>query len=324
MAKISLWEARSQYLDHLRAQGLSASTITNHGQMLNAALNRWGNVDLRDLGPAEIDRYFSGRTWQMSTQNAYLISLRQFFSWCRIHGYLPMEGDITAGWRTRRVTPRTRTWLTVPEMGELLDAAWCGRDRAFMALGLYTFARASEITMLTVGDLRLDRDELAIFRPKTKQRDVLPVCTELAIEMRRWLLEYEATAGPLDPSWLLVPARGPMPMAGGADGRLAATGAPRPLKVHSPITKPYEIVRRAMKTIGYDRIGDGAHVLRRSGARALFGQLRADGYDGALRRVSSLLGHSSTEISERYLGMDAERRERNLLLGGKPMFPAAA
>lgn len=68
-------------------------------------------------------------------------------------------------------------------------------------------------------------------------------------------------------------------------------------------------------------IGVVGHVLRRSGARALFDRLRHEGYDGALRRVQAMLGHSSGTITETYLGLDVERVQRNEMLAGKPMFP---
>jgi integrase len=67
--------------------------------------------------------------------------------------------------------------------------------------------------------------------------------------------------------------------------------------------------------------GVGGHVLRRSGARALFDRLRHEGYDGALKRVQSMLGHSNSVISERYLSLGVERLQRNEMLAGKPMFP---
>ena len=66
--------------------------------------------------------------------------------------------------------------------------------------------------------------------------------------------------------------------------------------------------------------GDGCHILRRSGARNLFEELRNTGHDGAARRVQSMLGHSSVVMTELYLGIDNEKRQRNQMLAGKPMF----
>lgn len=63
--------------------------------------------------------------------------------------------------------------------------------------------------------------------------------------------------------------------------------------------------------------------LRAQGMAAKTVHSHGIGHDGALRRVSSMLGHSSTSITEHYLGVDAERRQRNSLLAGKPVFGAA-
>jgi len=81
------------------------------------------------------------------------------------------------------------------------------------------------------------------------------------------------------------------------------------------------VVKRAMRRIGHEPHGSGMHTLRRSGARALFDRLRHEGYDGALMRVSSMLGHADTKTTEIYLGLSIERQQRNELIAGKAMFP---
>lgn len=322
---ILLYEAARDYLANLKAQGMADRTIAGHSIILNHALNCWGNMDVRDISPAHVDKLFAKNSWSMSTQNLYLWNLRSFVKYLRRHNHLPKDADPTDGWRTRRVPKRQRTWLTVEELRELMDAAWNERDRAVIAIGAYTFLRGSEIAALTISDLDFEANEVDVYRIKGKVADRLPMCIELKDEMTRWLDYYQTHAGDLKPEWLLVPARGPIPMRGIPGIRaLEPTGEPAPLKPTDPITKPYAIVRRALRDIGFDTVGDGCHVLRRSGARALFSRLRDDGYDGALRRVSSMLGHSSTNITEHYLGVDAERRQRNQLLAGQPMFPTAA
>jgi integrase len=304
---------------------MASSTIASHGIVLNHCIDTWGDIDVRDIGQADVDRLFSEGKWATGTQNLYLWQLRGFVKFMRRQNYIPKDADPTDGWKTRRVPTRQRTWLTVPELVELLDAAWCPRDRALIAAGCYTFLRGSEIAFLKVGDLDFDANEVDVYRIKTRVADRLPMCSELRHEMLEvWFPQYIAQCGPLQAEWLLIPARGPIPMKGvRGEHRLVPTGALPPLRPTMPVTKPYEVVRRAMRGIGFDHVGDGCHVLRRSGARALFERLRDDGHDGALRRVSSMLGHSSTNITEHYLGVDSERRQRNALLSGESMFPAA-
>jgi integrase len=324
MPSVTLWQARSEYLEHLKAQGMAVSTISGHGIILNHCLDTWGDIDVRDISQGDVDKLFAKGQWATGTQNLYLWNLRSFVRYLRRQNYIPKDADPTDGWKTRRTPQRSRTWLTLPELTEMFNAAWCPRDRALMVVGAYTFLRGSEIAALTIGDLDLEADELDVYRIKGRVADRLPICTELKNELAIWLAYYENECGPLQQTWLLIPARGPIPMRGViGERRLEPTGEPAPLKPCSPVTKPYSVVRRAMKDVGFDHVGDGCHVLRRSGARNLFERLRADGHDGALRRVSSMLGHSSTLITEHYLGVDAERRQRNTLLSGKEMFPAA-
>ena len=88
--------------------------------------------------------------------------------------------------------------------------------------------------------------------------------------------------------------------------------------------KPYDSDKRPLARIGYSDKGSGEHTLRSSGARALFQRLREEGYDGALRRVSAMLGHKSVLMTERYLGLQLEKTQRNELLAGQVMFPDMA
>jgi len=65
----------------------------------------------------------------------------------------------------------------------------------------------------------------------------------------------------------------------------------------------------------------GIHVLRRSGARAMFDALRAEGHDGALQRVREMLHHSSVKMTELYLGVSLEQELLDQVIRGKRMFP---
>ena len=102
--------------------------------------------------------------------------------------------------------------------------------------------------------------------------------------------------------------------------KLVPTGKPHPLRPTQRIGRPQRIVKEAMERLGIANKGDGCHVLRRSGARSLFEELRDQGYDGSARRVQSMLGHASVVTTELYLGIDNERRQRNEAIAGQIMF----
>lgn len=317
----ALSDAGQDYLAFLEARGLAKSTVTTNRNVINHALRSWGDIPIEEVKPMHVDQLFIGKSWSTGTKNIYLIGLRNFLKYCRTHGYLPADYDPTTGWKTNTLEKREKTWLTLPVLGALLDATTHARDRIFIAIGIYTFMRASEIIDLKWKDVDLINNEIHIYRFKTKQADQLPICAELRYELVAWATYYHNECGPLDSDWYVVPSRGPAPMRGvSGERRLVPTGAPHPLRPTVKIGRPQRIVKDAMRRIGIDKKGDGCHVLRRSGARSLFEELREQGYDGSARRVQSMLGHASVITTEVYLGIDNERRQRNEMLAGRSMF----
>lgn len=317
-----LSEAIESYLNHLHARGLASNTIKSYRLPLNRALAVWGDIYVSSLRPEHIDNVFSHYQWSPKTRNLYLGAFRQFFTYCRKHGFMAKDFDPTDTWRMVKVPEESKSRLAVEDFPRLLQAATDPRDRAVVALGLFTFCRAGEIRTLRIRDVDFDSGEVSIYRHKTQQADRLPLVTELATEMVLWQNTYQSLMGELNPDWFLVPAKDPLPMAWShLLGRLAPTGAPAKLRPTQRMSHPYRAAQRPLRALGMLEKGVGGHVLRRSGARALFDRLRHEGYDGALKRVQSMLGHSSGTITEQYIGLDIERVQRNELLSNKPMFP---
>ena len=323
---ILLHRAANLYLADLEAKGKSPATIRNHRQALDHGIDCWGNVDCRDIREEQITRYFQNRSWSAGTQAIYLGALRSFGGFLRRRGVWPRDFDPTEDWHIRAEARRERLWLTVPQMLEMRDAEPNPRNKALFSLGMYTLGRSSEIISLKIGDLDLDRHTLVFYRHKTRQWDRLPVCQELGEHMESWLSHYlQVMARPLDPSWLIVPALYPVNRLPNPDGKgFYLTGTPRRIKPTQQMSKASTITSDALKRIGFREPGNGMHVLRRSSAREMFQQLRSDGYDHALRRVASMLGHKHTSETEHYIGVDAERRARDEMLAGKRMFKLAA
>lgn len=322
---LRLSDAIDGYLEHLRAKNRGIRTIKTHRQPLNRALELWGNIYVASIKPSHIDMLFADAPWGASTRNLYLGNLKGgFFPWLRRHGHIPRHFDPTDGWENVKVERKPALWIGVEEFTDLLEACDNARDRAVVALGLFTFCRGSEISHLRVQDLDFDNHLVHIYRIKTKEWDEMPMSLELQAEMLRWLHAYESEVGePVQAHWYLVPARSALPMAYDFSvHKLQPTGEPARLKPTVPLGKPYDCVKRALARIGHTQKGTGAHTLRRSGARALFERLRADGYDNALRRTAAMLGHKNVSMTERYLGLELERRQRNELLAGQTMFPA--
>lgn len=317
---ITLADAVDEYTRHLRARGLADNTVKNNIQALTAAQRTWGNILVGSIRAVHIDRYFQENQWGPSTRNLYRGYLSQFFKWSRNHGYMGRDFDPLFGWRNERVPEAPRMRLPVDQFYPLMDSCTHPRDRAVVALGLFTFLRGSELQTLRVNDLDMSDLTLDIYRRKTRQYDTMPVCEELREEMVRWLNWYRQDQGQIIGSWFLVPSKKPDEWAQ-VNGVWQRSDKLASLRPEQKIGHPYAIVQRALANLGYDTKGEGEHTLRRSGARALFDTLRSQGRDGALMRVSSMLGHRDTRITEAYIGLNMERDQRNAALSGERMFP---
>lgn len=323
---IRLTQAVEQYERHLRAQGLAENTVKNTTQSLNRGVALWGDILVSSITHAHIDNLFSHYGWKASTRNLYLSRINVFFRWARERRYMAKDSSPTEGWKAVRVPKVRRTRIPVEDFALVLDSAPHPRDRAVCALGLYTFLRGSEIATLRISDLDLDHNMLSVYRHKTREADNLPVSAELREEMIRWLNWYESDQGRPRPNWFLTPAKNPNHTGYDREtGRIYVDSTtPASLRPSTKIGHPYDVVKRSLEAMGYDVYWEGAHTLRRSGARALADSLREQGFDAALMRVASMLGHSDVRITQRYIGWELERDQRDAAIAGKVMFPALA
>lgn len=318
--KVYLSDAIDQFMQHSAAQGLARNTIRNRRATMNHALSCWGNLPVANIEPRHVDLLFSSRNWNAATRNNYLSQLRLFFKWCRNHKILGRDDDPTATWSKQKEESKEKLRVPVDRFDELLEAAGTPLDRMIIALGLYLFVRGSEITSMKISDDR--GEEFRIIRHKTKQISYLPVCLELRQELDRWKTEYaRLIGGPPQSEHYLIPRRMPPGVAGEFENMqsfrpnvLAGVYPDR------PFLTPYHAVKRTLKAIGFETFGSGVHTLRRSGARAMFDSLRAEGTDGALLRVQSMLSHADPKVTTRYIGLELEREQLKHLFAGKPMF----
>lgn len=323
---MTLSDAMTEYEGHLMARGLAPNTVRNNMQCVNRALAVWGNIQVGSIAGVHIDRLFRRSEWSASTRNLYLGFLRAFFAWCRREGHMARDFDPTAGWTNARIPRVDKMRLPLDEFPTLLDSCAHPRDRMICALGVYTFLRGGEIATLQINDVNLGRFELSVYRHKTHDQDILPISSELEGELLRYFAWYrqDQNTPSLRPEWYLVPSKGPNPTRQNpVTHRIEVVpDALAKLRPTHKVTHPYRAVQRALGKMGYETKGEGEHTLRRSGARALFDTLRDQGYDGALMRVSSMLGHRDTRVTERYIGLSLERTQRNEMIAGRAMFPS--
>lgn len=321
------------YFFAIQADGMAKNTVKSKRGVLNRLLSSTGNIYVKNIEPVHIDKLMTelAKTHSPAVLNLDHSVLARFFKWCILRRLIPHHKNPMEGRKVRKVQPKKRRMLEVAEFGAMLDAANHPRDRMVIALGLYLFLRSSEMVTLTIGDVDLLRGEMDVEVWKTGDRDIMPLSLELDRELRRWLTFYAENAGPLQKEWLLVPAKhSVMWRQDPATNRLVRVDGEERLKPLAKMNHIEHIVQRSLEKLGYETRGergeslrDGIHVLRRSGARALFDRLRSMGYDGALQQVRAMLHHADGSMTEKYLDVNVERMQRNELLKGQAMYPVS-
>lgn len=312
---MNLSEAIDLYIQDRRAKGAAKGTLRNQERYLRYLLAETGNINTKSLGPRHVDLFWVAHPdLSPGSKNNARSAMESFFKWCRARNHMARDTDPMEGVRKFKVAERHRTMVPQSEFSTLIESQRNPRYRIVLALGLYTFARASEMERLRWQDDLGDR--ILITRGKTGTVDEIPVCSELRAELDRWRLAYAAKMGrPVEPGWLIIPA-----VSGGEFG----PGRQRSATEYNPTRRSHtgSVVRVVLERAGYYQAYEGAHTLRRSGARALYDQLSSVGHDRAIRIVQAMLGHSSIANTEIYLRLSLDRKVRDDLLSGKPMFPS--
>ena len=316
---IEMSKAHQQYADGLQARQLAYNSQRARLQIVRHAEKIWGrDFPLATVKEEHVTGLFGELELNETTFNLYLGNLRLFFAWARANNYMAASQDPVAGWSNAKVRRRDPYMLPASRFHELLDACTNPRDRAVCAIGLFAMPRGGEISTLRVKDVDFGSGVLHLVRHKTKDIDELPVMDDLREELERWLDYYRwVTDGDLRRDWYLTPQR-----ASGQSRRTGMFEEADTLRPTKAIAHIYEIPKRAFQEIGIDPKGQGVHSLRRAGARALFDTLSEQNYDGSLRHVSSMLGHASVTMTERYLNLSQDRRNRNKMLDGFRLIPA--
>lgn len=314
----------------LRAsQDFSRRTLKNEESVLRKLMTVCGNIFVENISERHVIRYFeqAGKTRSPRSLQIDHTVLNGFFEWARQTRRMAMDSNPMVGRRRPKFVTKERARLHVSQFDHLLTVAGTKdpRDRALVAVLLYTLARDQEVADIRVGDVDLTSGYIELRIPKSHQEDRMPICAELDAELRVWLAHYAAACGPLHHSDYLLPGRRSVGSERDAGGRILSHSLS--YAKDEKISRTGRVVTGLLEDIGFPLVDgagrstrEGSHTLRRSGARALFDQLASGGYDNSLRIVQSMLHHSSVSITENYLGITADRRSRDEILRGKVMY----
>jgi integrase len=307
---LTLKTVKVEYIAFRKGSGRKPATILKDEQCLVALVTFYGDIPVDQI--TNLERFFSPERWSSPAyRNSHVSVFRSFFEFCRKRGYAPLNFDPMYGLEFAPNPAKDKKFIPVEEFPALLDAAQNPRDRIIIALGLYLFVRQGEITGLRVSSYDTDEKRIGVHVYKTNQFDRMQVNSELADELARWLNHYRKSSSFVSPSAYLVPPRTP------TQGQL--TYMPT-----RPFSRPYRATQGALAALGWtdDEIdGEGGHLLRRSGARALYFHLRDGlGIERSMALVQRRLHHANRAMTERYLGITAADSELDDLLLGKRMF----
>ena len=336
---VTLSDAITEFMTYRKTAGFRPNTLLINGRSLSVFLREVGNLQVRHLDARhgeQFQAYLMSRGYKPNTVNSHLTTLSAFTKWLRSRRYLAGGSDPCANIRAVKVMAEPRARVEPKDFAAFLDACATPLERVVVALGLYLFVRASEITAIRVKDVDLDSHEILVHVMKSQVVDIMPICQELDTELRRWLTWYgQDVRRPLEPDFFLVPQRRRRPLGNDGSG---PGGGFLVERVHDnmvpdrALQRAHRYVQKPLHAFGVElRDGEGkstmegVHTLRRSGARALFDQMVDRGsYDGVLRYVSAMLHHKSTVMTEKYLGLDVDVKKRNDLLKGRLMFQTPA
>jgi integrase len=328
----SLSVAVQQYQRHLESSRKSASYVYSVGVTGRQLMKIIGDKKMHNISADDISHYKTAQSHCSDrTLNVKLVHLRGLCAWARDMRRCPATWNPMAPHRS--VTrPRTDEAVRIArsDWDTVLDACPHPVARAMTAVGLYCLTRASELVLTTPDAVpptiqSWDGDWLTIWRTKTRQWDTLPVPLELQSEMHRYLDWYRDEYGKVQKSWYLFPTSQWEYQSGmqrDSNGRIMS--GRRMFHPTQPM-KGTEFAPKAIRAAGYTHGHHvGFHTFRRSGARALYDELRDAGRDGSLRIVQTLLGHKSIEMTEVYIGVSADRELRNKLIAGRFMYGDSA
>lgn len=237
-----------------------------HGELVTidaSALLAWKASMLKRLSPA--------------TTNQYIAGVRAFYAWASAAGAI--SGNPSSALKSvKRVGVRkrhSRGWLTEDEAAGLLELEMEPRDKAIIALMLFTGARGIELLRADVEDVRCEGTQCVLY-VQGKGR----------------------TAGDKEPLILLPEAQqylnAWLRIRGNSPGALFTSFSKATMGERIAPSSLHWIVRSALQQAGITRKGISTHSLRHTAATTLLRN------GGSIREAQALLRHSSIETTMIY------------------------
>lgn len=263
---------------------------------------------LCEITPDEVDGWWWALPLADSTRHTRLSQLRVFLGWARdVRHWIEADPTLTLSARKPMTEPRLR--LDPVQLLTMIDTARYPQHRIVLALTANLALRAGELRRLRIKDWW--GDSIRVRVEKTREVDDMPVSSDLATELSRWLDHYGRAVPKLSREAFLVPSQ--------YVSTIQRKVTYRPTRA---VAEPEDVVKRALIALGYDDVrGEGVHTVRRSVARIFYDlAVDDDGENDALLATMKLLHHTKPETTLAYIGMDKQREARDRILRDHPFL----
>lgn len=217
------------------------------------------------------------KTVKPASANLYIAGVRAFYAWATSRGVVKVN-PASALKSVKRVGIRqrhSRGWLTESEAAELLATEMEPRDKAIIALMLFTGARGIELLRADLADLQCHGEACVLYvvgkGRSISDREPLLITADAMQYLASWLKERGPSSGPLFTSF----------SRRSRAARLASSSL-------------RQIVKAALAKAGITRPGISTHSLRHTAATTLLKN------GGNVRDAQTLLRHSSIETTMIY------------------------
>ena len=299
-------EASDAFLGHLRFKRRSKGTVAQYEPVLRALNALMGDRDVDNVRTRDLETFIAGWIADFEIRNGRgpsasalkntVVTLKSLFKY--LHDYGLLNGrNPTLAIDPPKVDQKQNDWLRADEDEALLKAPMNQDEAAIIWFIRWTGLRIAEALSLTVADVDLLEGNIYVRNSKTPRGiRAVPIVPELRPRIVAWLRVLENR------------------------GLYSERGAFFPTRTHRPWASQHaeKLVRRVAQRAGLRIDAQGIarvspHTLRRSFGSYLLNR------GARLEVVSKLLGHSSTEITERayadLLDLTVRREMLNVLAG---------
>jgi len=282
------------YLKHLADKEQKPRTIETKSSRLLIFLRFLEKEDivLPTLSFQEIEEFFRhiSTDYNRTAQANIKYTLRDFLEFSSTIGFTPNDSDKLIGIIYGNKHERLPSTYTIDELKNVLssidrDTSYGKRDFVLIMLLIQLGVRSSDICNLSLGSINLEDHTINFIQEKTGVAEKLPLTEAVELAIADYIVNVRQKA----PSDRLFAVH-----HGVHKGRDYSAGM------------PYAVLNKYMKKANIKIEGKrhGPHSIRHS----LSSNLLKCGTP--LTVISTILGHSSSEVTNRYIWMDTEQLRR--------------